>query len=472
MSLPPPNPFRSLREHARHALLGTGLLLALCAAAPAFGQVRVFSNGDSITFGIGATDIATRSYAPVLAGQLGPGYTVQRDGTGGATLLRRGQPSFFNTQGIRATSDANPDVITIFLGTNDSKPENWVYRDEFVGDYVSLIDTFRALPANPRIFIALPPPAAAPSPNDVSGRVIANEVLPRILEVARARDVAVVDLHTPFLDTFRVQLVDGIHPSDEGHRVIATAMRDAIVDGRHLRALPGPWQRSAVGGSPLHAGADAQEAPGGAIILYGGGAGWTGGADGFRVAHVAVNGDAEVVARLTSLRAADPASETRAEAGAGVSFREGVGADARHFTLLSTPGGLSLRWREGAGANTGVVTLSGVRPPVWLRVRRTGNNFIASYSTNGTNDWRAVGSTRTLALAPVTQAGVVAASGQTDALARARFEQVNVADLANSGPPQPPPSAPGGGRPLGARGPWAIDSGGGVYRGDREASSR
>jgi lysophospholipase L1-like esterase len=471
MRLPSPPKPSSLRGLARLALLGAAFSAAALAPATLVAQVRVFNNGDSITFGIGASTPATRSYSPVLAGLLGNGYTVQRDGTGGATLLRRGQPSFFDTQGIQNTQQANPDVITVFLGTNDSKPGNWTYRDEFVADYVSLIDTFRALPANPRIFLCLPPPANAPSQNDVRGSVVANEVLPRILEAARARDVSVIDLHTPFLDNFRARLVDGIHPNDDGHRVIAEQMRDAIVEGRHLRPVPGSWQRAAVGGSGAFAGSDAQESAGGALVLYaGGGASVANGADAFRLLHQAVDGDAEVTARVTTLRAADPLTETRNEAVAGVTLREGLAPDARHISLLSTPGGVSLRWREGSGANTGVTTLTGVRAPVWLRLRRTGNSFTATYSTNG-NDWRPVGTPRTLALAQTTQAGVLAASGQNEALVRARFEQVNVEDLTNSNPPPPPPNSSQG-RPLGARSPWASEPGSPSFRGDREATSR
>ena len=470
MRLPHPIPLRSLRESARLALLGAGFWMAFVATSPVHGQVRVFNNGDSITFGIGASDPVTRSYSPVLAGLLGNGYTVQRDGTGGATLLRRGQPSFFDTQGVLNTTQANPDVITILLGTNDSKPGNWTYRDEFVGDYVSLIDTFRALPAGPRIFLCLPPPAAAPSQNDVRGSVVANEVLPRILEAARVRDVSVIDLHTPFLDTFRTRLVDGIHPGDEGHRVIAEQMRDAITQGRHLRSVPGLWQRSAVGGSGAFPGADAAEAPGGALVLYGGGTSFAGGADGFRFLHQTVDGDAEVVARVTALRAADPATDTRLEAVAGVTLREGLAPDARHFSAVLAPGGVSIRWREGGGANTGSITVAGVRPPVWLRVRRTGNGFTGSYSTNGST-WRAISGSRSLSLAAVAQAGVVAASGHNESLARARFEQVEVNDLANTNPP-PPIGGITQGRPLGARSPWAFESGSPGYRADREASAR
>lgn len=472
MLLPHTISFRTFAALPRLARLVTGLGLAFAATSPASAQVRVFQNGDSITFGIGASDPATRSYSPVLAGLLGNGYLVQRDGTGGATLLRRGQPSFFDTQGIQNTTQANPDIITIFLGTNDSKPGNWTHRDDFFGDYVSLIDTFRALPSAPRVFLCLPPPAEAPSANDVSGPVIANQVLPRILEVARARDLAIIDLHTPFLDNFRTRLVDGIHPGNDGHRDIAERMRDAIVDGRHLRPVPSPWQRVAVGGSGAFGGADAQESIGGALVLYaGGGAALSGGADGLRLLHQTVDGDAEVVARVTALRAADPLSQTRAEAVAGVTLREGLAPDARHFSVVSASGGVSIRWREGAGANTGTVTIAGVRPPVWLRVRRTGNTFAGAYSTNG-SDWRPIGSPRGLALGAVTQAGVVAASGQNEALARARFEQVQVSDLANTNPPPPMTGGSSQGRPLGARGPWAFEPGAPGYRADREASAR
>ena len=36
-----------------------------------------------------------------------------------------------------------PNVVIIKLGTNDSKPENWKYKDEFETDLEYMISTFQ-----------------------------------------------------------------------------------------------------------------------------------------------------------------------------------------------------------------------------------------------------------------------------------------------------------------------------------------
>jgi lysophospholipase L1-like esterase len=249
-----------------------------------------------------------KSYAPILAGLLGTNYTVQRDGVSGATLLKKGQPSYFNTQGVQNTIQANPDIITILLGTNDSKPSNWVYRDEFVADYLSLIDTYRALPSGPDIYPCLPPPAEE-LPSDIRGSVIANEVIPRILEAARQRGLQVIDLHTPFLDTLQSLFPDGIHPNDEGHRIMATRIRDAIISGKSLRPLPGSWTRTDVG-SVGHMGADAVDESS-VFYIWGGGSSISGNSDAFRFVHQSISGDFELVARVTSRSSRHQAAASR-----------------------------------------------------------------------------------------------------------------------------------------------------------------
>lgn len=448
-----------------HPFLGSSLffrrafvaLVAACAAAaPLRAQVKIFADGDSITYGAGSSDGMTKSYAPVLAGLLGGGYTVQRDGVSGATLLKKGTPSYFNTQGVVNTMQANPDIITILLGTNDSKPGNWIYRDEFVADYLSLIDTYRGLPSRPDVYPCLPPPAQELS-GDIRGSVIANEVIPRILEAARQRGLAVIDLHTPFLDTVGSLFPDGIHPNDEGHRIIANRIRDAILSGKALRPLPGGWNRSDVG-EVGRAGADAIDEAG-VFYVWGGGAAIGGTTDAFRFVHQSIGEDFELVARVAAQRNVDPLVETKADGAAGVMVREGTGANARHIAVLTTPGaGVSLRWRDAVGASEGVTTVATTKQPVWVKIRRAGNSYTGFYSGNGT-DWRQIGATRTLALADA-QAGLAANSGLADQLTQARFEQVQ---LTRTSPGDPASS--GDPRPRQARRAWAFD-GAATYRSD------
>ena len=450
-------PLPSSRFFCR-ALGAVGILLAACAlSSPAAAQVKIYANGDSITFGAGSSDGNTKSYAPLLASMLGSAYTVQRDGVSGATLLKKGTPSYFNTQGVVNTIQANPDIITILLGTNDSKPGNWAYRDEFVADYLSLIDTYRALPAAPDVYPCLPPPAGE-LPGDIRGSIIANEVIPRILEAARQRNLPVIDLHTPFLDTLPSLFPDGIHPNDEGHRIMATRIRDAIISGRALRPVPGTWTRTDVG-SVGNLGADAVDEAS-VFYVWGGGTSIGGGtSDAFRFVHQSVSSDFELAARVAVQRNVDPLVETRDDSAAGVMVREGTGPGARHVSVIATPGsGVSLRWRDAAGTSGGVTTISTTKQPVWVKLRRVGNTYTGYYSGNG-SEWRQIGTPRTLALAD-TQAGLAANSALADELTQARFEQVQLLRTSSGDP-----TGGGDSRLRNARRAWAFD-GAGTYRSD------
>lgn len=394
-------------------------------AAITSAQTQVFCNGDSITFGIDASDIAARSYAPVLGTLLGEAYRVERDGTGGATLLKKGQPSFWETGGITNTRAASPRIVTVLLGTNDSKRDNWANRDEFVGDYISLIDTFRSLPSAPDILVGIPPPAIA-SPNDVNGPTIANEVIPRILEAARRRGVKVVDLHSPFLDTFQDLFPDSVHPGDEGHRQIAGHFRDAILHGSSWTALPPRWQRVDLGTTGL-LGGDAVDQDDVHHIL-GAGAAIGGVADACRFISQHASGDIELTARYLGQRNLDPLAPERLDAFAGISIRESEAPTARKVALLVTPGrGLSLNWRAiGDMPGESLVALTELTMPVWLRLTRSGEVVTAYYSVDGVA-WMEIASPLPLTLGGEAQIGLLAGAGEgAPLLTHARFDEVRL----------------------------------------------
>ena len=426
-----PRCFTSFIPNARlvSSLVAIG---ALGLANSLSAQIRVVNSGDSITDGAGAS-IPQRAYPAVLASLLGSGYAVQGQGTGGSTALSDGQPSYVDTPTFTASIAANPNIVTILLGTNDSKAANVARIDEFVGDYVSLIDRYRALSAAPRVYVALPPPAVELGNADISGSAVANQIIPLVFEAARQRNLRVIDLNTPIAESFNTYISDGVHPNDEGHRLIATKMRDAILNGRSLRAVPQPWQRSTVGVGIL--GADAVDQANQLFVL-GAGVAIGGVSDSFRFVAQPKSGDTEVTTRFVGQSNMDPLSTTLGESSAGVMLRVGVGAGAPHVSVLATPqNGVSLRWRVAEGANTGIATVANVRPPVWLRVRRVGNVFTGSYSGNG-SDWVDLGQPLTLNLPQTLLAGYAANSGSSNQLTRARFEQV---DMAGGGEENPPP---------------------------------
>ena len=53
------------------------------------------------------------------------------------------------------TSDLNssPDIVIIMLGSNVTKPYNWIYQTNYTYDYEQLINQYRNLPSHPRIYL-------------------------------------------------------------------------------------------------------------------------------------------------------------------------------------------------------------------------------------------------------------------------------------------------------------------------------
>jgi len=232
-------------------------------ALPAIVQARgglVACVGDSITYGSGTSNPATQAY-PIqlaqMARQTDPAWKVVNFGLGGTTLLRKGDKPYVNEGVYKGVLASNPDLITIMLGTNDSKSWNWVYKADFVSDYSALIDSFRALPSRPQVWICRPVPAAYEN-FSIRPDVIRDEIGPLVEQVGRDNGVLVIDLYTPLaghLDLFP----DGIHPDAAGARLIAQALlpyllsrplvrdfsQDGVVNWLDFARLAQHWRQTA-----------------------------------------------------------------------------------------------------------------------------------------------------------------------------------------------------------------------------------
>jgi lysophospholipase L1-like esterase len=195
---------------------------------PALAQViKVACIGDSITEGSGVDTPTVNAYPVVLGRLLGTNYQTRNFGVGGRTLLRRGDYPYWNEQAFRNATNYGPQIVTIKLGTNDSKSYNWRYKDQFASDFRDLIDAFARLPSHPRIFVCLPVPAYGLQ-FDINPEVIKNEIIPIIKQVAKEKGVMTVDLYTAL--SGRPELFpDLIHPNAAGAAIIAKTLHSALL---------------------------------------------------------------------------------------------------------------------------------------------------------------------------------------------------------------------------------------------------
>lgn len=190
------------------------LLVVLLATIAYAEPIRIACLGNSITAGAGIPDPVNDSWPGQLQKLLGDAYQVGNFGNSGRTLLRRGDYPLWVEKEFKNALAMNPNIVIISLGTNDSKPYNWVYKDEFIPDYLAMIDTFKTCPANPQFYICKPPPAFSVR-WDIRDSVIVAEIIPMIEQVAELRGASVIDFYTPMADK-RNLFPDDIHPDSEG----------------------------------------------------------------------------------------------------------------------------------------------------------------------------------------------------------------------------------------------------------------
>ncbi|MBD3275230.1 MAG: hypothetical protein GF372_07965 [Candidatus Marinimicrobia bacterium] len=198
------------------------------------GDIRVACVGNSITFGSGIQDREQSSYPAQLDDMLGDNWEVRNFGVSGATMLKNGDKPYWDQEAFQQALDFDPHVVIIKLGTNDSKPINWKFRDEFIPDYRAMVQQFEKLPSNPRIWICLPVPAYEVRWG-IRNHVITEEVIPRIRATARAEGIPTINLYA-VLDEREELFPDKIHPNTEGAREMAKKIYEVLTGETYVSA--------------------------------------------------------------------------------------------------------------------------------------------------------------------------------------------------------------------------------------------
>lgn len=197
------------------------------SSTPEAGEtLRVACVGDSITTGSSLDNPTEESYPAQLANISGDGYEVRNFGVSGATVLKNGNKPYWNTELFETSHTYSPDIVVIMLGTNDAKPGNWVYEEEFVPDYLDLINSYKNLDSRPIIYICYPPPVYDEVVGITDQRIY-GEVIPKIDQVSDTANVSIIDNYTP-LSNQESLFPDGIHPNVEGARLIAESVYQVI----------------------------------------------------------------------------------------------------------------------------------------------------------------------------------------------------------------------------------------------------
>lgn len=230
----------TLKQIKSQKALSTLLLVLLCLTTlqlPAATKrkkvaaqpVRVACVGNSITYGTGIADREHFSYPVQLQQMLGNGYVVGNFGKPGATLLYKGHRPYVEQPEFKEALRFKGDIAVIHLGINDTDPRNWPnYRDEFVKDYLSIMDSLRAANPKVRFILARMTPIADRHPRFQSGtKQWHDEIQTAIETVARVSGSELIDFHEP-LYPYPNLLPDAIHPNPEGAGILAKTVYGGI----------------------------------------------------------------------------------------------------------------------------------------------------------------------------------------------------------------------------------------------------
>ena len=189
-------------------------------------QIKVACIGDSITFGAAIHDRAKNSYPAQLEKMLGKNYIVKNFGINGTTLLKKGDYSYWQRPVFKEAQNFKPNIVIIKLGTNDTKINNWRYKDEFINDYVEMIKIFQYLSPKTQVYICYPVPVYK-TIWTINDATITNEIIPKMNIIAQKTNAQIIDIHNA-LNNKESLFPDKIHPNKEGAKIIAQTIITAI----------------------------------------------------------------------------------------------------------------------------------------------------------------------------------------------------------------------------------------------------
>ena len=185
--------------------------------APRKDAVRVACIGNSITYGARIKNRNRDSYPSVLGRMFG---------VSARTLLNKGDHPYMKEKAYQDALAFNPNIVVIKLGTNDSKSFNWKHKEDFTKDLQTMVDAFKALPAQPKIYLCYPSKSYRTGDN-INDDIISKEIIPMIKKVAKKNHLPVIDLHAA-MDGMPELFPDKVHPNEEGAKVMAKAVYQAL----------------------------------------------------------------------------------------------------------------------------------------------------------------------------------------------------------------------------------------------------
>jgi lysophospholipase L1-like esterase len=191
---------------------------------PSPNAVRIACVGDSLT--------SMSRYPYDLWVKLGrDNYNVGNFGKGATMVGSVSETPYVNTTQYIEALQFNASVVIVMLGTNDAQPSMHPYNASFIPDYVKLLNSFKALPNQPKIWVVLPPPIFDSQNNKIDPQYFKDVVIPNIRQVANQTGLPIIDVYSA-AQNYPEFFPDGIHPNDDGAQMIANTVFKAITESQ------------------------------------------------------------------------------------------------------------------------------------------------------------------------------------------------------------------------------------------------
>jgi lysophospholipase L1-like esterase len=197
------------------------------------GQIKVACVGDSITYGHAVDIWYKNNYPVVLQNLLGDGYLVNNYGVSCATIQKTGDFPYIKTKSYKPSIEFDADILVFMLGSNDTKPYNWLNKETFKKEYIELLNTYLN-DNNPEVYLCTVSRVFYKDPEQTTGQStyfvqediikIINEV---ILEVADEYGYNLIDIYSVTKD-HREWYKDYVHPEAEAAKEIAEEIYNYI----------------------------------------------------------------------------------------------------------------------------------------------------------------------------------------------------------------------------------------------------
>jgi len=153
----------------------------------------------------------------------------------GRTMQKIADLPYWDHEYFLSSTEFNPEVVLLMLGTNDSKVHNWRDIEAYMRDYREMVTHYRSLRSNPVVYIMTPPRQFLVRNKAVVYFDMSNEIVDEITKaikfLAEAENLHVIDINAATASHPECFWLDGVHPNTAGARIIAETVYAALSNG-------------------------------------------------------------------------------------------------------------------------------------------------------------------------------------------------------------------------------------------------